>query len=670
MTHGPRGTLQRSWPWVLFAASAPVACTTVSVPSTHPCRISEFTIGEHIHVLADTGDLVHQECGIVDLDVAPVADGDVRVTWSDGALSADGTRLVIVPTVTAGASGASLHALVLDGSASTGDDAGRLLWRQGYQSWSWSGIVDLDATDAPDRDALGLPPVGGDGDALSVTSETPWTSWWGGAVSSGDDAVGFALGVAGATQLKGWTAFDRGHATLVLGGRDQTLVLAPDEARELDPVVIAIADSGTLALQSWVDEVAARHPLTDPGAPVGELRAPPDGWASWYVFYEAVTEADIRRNLDVLASDAPDAAVLQIDDGWQVRWGEWTAGDDFPSGMASLASAIRTAGFTPGVWMAPFYVSRDAPAYAAHPDWWVRTSDGSEELRFTNVGTGDYAVVDATVPEARAWMAQQVADRVDEGFGYLKLDFLYAGAQEGTRALPVTGLEAYTLGMDAIRAAAGDAWILACGAPLLPTVGYAQSFRSGADIAFSPDGGRPKRDYLRWQVRQTAARGVFHRAWWFNDADQILMRAPFSATDATGAIVANVVSGGTWLLGDDLAVLDPTLVNLGLRDDLRRFRGVTSTPDAPWSAISGLDGSPLVESITPDDAPPVRWMMSTGHVAALNLTDAPVDVELPRGRELIAQGTWRGGLRTLAPGEGVLVLPDDVTPVWPVLAGW
>ncbi len=653
-----------------LAAIGAVGCQKIELPEAQPCRVADFTAGDSLHVHATVGDGAQQGCGDVDLAVDTLADGDVTVTWSDGVRSSDGTRVVFTPTVTAGSGGAALHALVLDGTAMSGDDTGRKLWRQGYQSWSWSGIVDLDATDAPERVGSTLPPVGGDGDALSVTDETPWTSWWGGAVSNGEDGVGFALGVGSATVLKGWTAFDRGHATLVLGGADETLTLGPGESRDLDPVVIAVAEDGTAALKSWVAEVASRQSLVDPGAPPGELRAPPDGWASWYVFYEAVTEDDIRRNVDVLASEARDAAVVQIDDGWQVRWGEWTAGPKFPSGMTSIASTILTAGFTPGLWMAPFYVSRQAPAYLEHPDWWVRTADGLDELRFTNVGSGDYAVIDATVPEARAWMAQQVADRVAEGFGYLKLDFLYAGAQEGTRAQDVTGLEAYHLGMAAIREAAGDAWILACGAPLLPTVGYAQSYRSGADIAFGADGGRPKRDYLRWQVRQTAARGLFQRAWWFNDADQILMRAPFTATDASGSIVANVISGGAWLLGDDLSDLDPALVALGARADLRRFRGVSATPDDPWSAVSGIDGSPLIESITPNDHAPVRWTMSTGHIAALNLSDAPVDVELPFGRELISDSEWLGGARTLAPGEGVLVLPDGVTPVWPVLAGW
>jgi hypothetical protein len=158
--------------------------------------------------------------------------------------------------------------------------------------------------------------------------------------------------------------------------------------------------------------------------------------------------------------------------------------------------------------MAPFYVDRSTDTYAEHPDWWVTSADGVE-LTYTNAGTGNYAVIDATHPEAGPWMAAQVRARVDEGYGYLKLDFLYAGAEEGVRYADVTGVEAYHIALELLREAAGDAWVLACGAPMLPSVGFAESFRSGADIAFevSPD---PAQAFVRWQARQTGARSWAH----------------------------------------------------------------------------------------------------------------------------------------------------------------
>ena len=57
---------------------------------------------------------------------------------------------------------------------------------------------------------------------------------------------------------------------------------------------------------------------------------------------------------------------------------------------------------------------------------------------------------------------------VDFGYRFLKLDFLFGGAEEGMRHDPyATGVEAYRRGMEAIRESVGnDVYILGCGAPI------------------------------------------------------------------------------------------------------------------------------------------------------------------------------------------------------------
>ena len=87
--------------------------------------------------------------------------------------------------------------------------------------------------------------------------------------------------------------------------------------------------------------------------------------------------------------------VFQIDDGWQKHWGEWEANEEFPSGMANLAADIRAAGFTAGLWMAPFYVSTEAQIYSEQEDWWVTDETGAPIL-FSNFGDNNYAIIDVT----------------------------------------------------------------------------------------------------------------------------------------------------------------------------------------------------------------------------------------------------------------------------------
>ncbi|MCB9682560.1 MAG: alpha-galactosidase [Alphaproteobacteria bacterium] len=593
-------------------------------------------------------------CGGLALTARVVGDGQVTVDL--GAHDADGA-LVLDPVLTARGD-AQVRGLVLEGTWTLGGSP--RLWRQGYQSWSWSGVVTLpDALSLP-LDDDGLPAVGGDGDAFSLPQETAHTSWWGALL--GSDAGGALLAHAtSAAHDRVWMGFDAAQAWVVWGGRGETWTLADGATRALDGLRIAWGRDSQALAASW----PAHTDVTPPAV------VPPSGWASWYELWADVSEQDVRDNAAVLADAAPDAEVVQIDDGWSGPWGDWHPNARFPSGIDGLASDLDGDGFTPGLWMAPLYVDRSTSTFQDHDDWWVRDLDGVP-LRFTNAGTGDYAVLDVTHPDAAAWLHGELTRLAGEGIRYFKLDFLYAGAEVGLRHDDVTGIEAYAQAMALFRDALPDAFLLACGAPLQPSAGTFDAYRSGADIAFELTAD-PDRAYARWQLRQTVARGFLHGRWWWNDADGLLVRRPLTDADVSGMVVSMIVSGGVWLLSDDLTQLDadaPDRLALAARADLRRFRGTTAVPRSPWAAVSGLDGSPLIESFQPDDTHPVVWDLSTGHVAAVNLMDAPVSVELPVGHELLADVDTAGGATVLAPGEGVVVLPDGVAPTWPELAPW
>ena len=382
--------------------------------------------------------------------------------------------------------------------------------------------------------------------------------------------------------------------------------------------------------------------------------SPPTGWATWYQYYADVTEADVRRNLHALTelttASGPPVDVFQIDDGWQVRWGDWWAGDDFPSGMAALANDIQSTGMTPGLWLAPFYMSTASETYRAHPDWWV-LDDTGEPIVFTNLGTGEYVILDATHPDAAAWLHNLMSGIVAQGYRYLKLDFLYAGAMVGNRHQDVTGIQAYREGMQIIRDAVGDAWILACGAPLLPSVGFADSFRTGSDIAFE-SWTEPHIDFFRWQARATASRAWTQATWWWMDPDQVVIRDPLTDAEVTGAVASALVAAGTWMLGDDLSALAPNRLHRALDPALTALLGQTVRPESPLHTPSGVDPGPIVEMAQDDDHVPTRWAFADGTVVLLNLQTEPIDVEGPGGTELFSGEDATSGPRTLAPGTG------------------
>jgi hypothetical protein len=294
--------------------------------------------------------------------------------------------------------------------------------------------------------------------------------------------------------------------------------------------------------------------------------------------------------------------------------------------------------------MAPLLVDRGAPTYADHPGWWVRDAAGVEH---DVVG---HAVLDITAEGAEEWLAATVTDRVAEGFGYFKLDYLFAGALEGRRAEPATGVEAYGRALDVLSAAAGDAVVLACGAPMLPTVGRADAWRSGADIAFALDPD-PRPAYLRSQARQTAARAFTHR-WWWVDPDAVVVREPLTDVEVTGALAAAAVAGGSWLLGDSFVDARPDRTAAALDAALLEGRTGGATPRAPLVRVSGFDAGPPVELVQEDDAVPWIWDLPDGRVVLLNLGLTPVTLEGPGGTEMLGGEVADAGPRELAVGAG------------------
>ena len=155
-------------------------------------------------------------------------------------------------------------------------------------------------------------------------------------------------------------------------------------------------------------------------------------------------------------------------------------------------------------------------------------------------------------------------------------------------------------------------------------------------------------------MRETAARSWSNGLWWWNDPDALLVREPFTDGEAGGSIVANLVSGGAWLLGDDLPEVDEARIDAALDPRLLERRGYTVEPIDPLSAVSGFEIGPIVELINDDDQTPLRWRLATGLVAFLNMSDATVDVEVSTAIELLSGQSHSGGTWTLPAGHGAV----------------
>ncbi|HAV77801.1 MAG TPA: alpha-galactosidase, partial [Anaerolineae bacterium] len=166
------------------------------------------------------------------------------------------------------------------------------------------------------------------------------------------------------------------------------------------------------------------------------------------------------------------------------------------------------------LWLSPFIVTPDLKIFHEHNDWILRGEDGKPVTAGMN-WTGKTFALDVTHPEVLEWLDSIIRKVVGWGYGYLKLDFLYAGALNGKRYKNIPREVAYRNAAKVLRDAAGDAYILACGAPIIPSLGLCDGIRSGPDV--SPYWlNKPLSVWLNNpndQSTQNAIRTSIHRLW-------------------------------------------------------------------------------------------------------------------------------------------------------------
>jgi alpha-galactosidase len=242
-------------------------------------------------------------------------------------------------------------------------------------------------------------------------------------------------------------------------------------------------------------------------------RKSPRVWCSWYSLYGAIDQPILRQVFKDL-SDLP-FDVLQVDDGWEIAIGDWEPNPKFPTGMKDLADRIKATGRTAGLWLAPLIAVRSSRLFHEHQDWFLHEKGGRLVSAGFNWGEPVYAL-DTTHPEARKWLVALMKRVRAWGFDYIKLDFLYAGGLPGRRKEDLPREQAYRSGLKLMREALGkDAYLLACGAPILPSLGLCDALRVGPDVAGEWENHRDAvllRNPTTPAVRN-AIRTTLHRLW-------------------------------------------------------------------------------------------------------------------------------------------------------------
>ena len=478
--------------------------------------------------------------------------------------------------------------------------------QQGYQSWGFSGTVVIPRMVALDDDGRPRMQAARTGSALD---EVRGISYHVAVFRKGDAGpVLIVAALSGARAATGIAAVSSADAparlSIIYGPGRELLPAGPGDARvRSETLYIATAPSAEAALAQLSQELIATH-AADGFTP----RRPPGGWFSWNYFFANVDEVAVRSQLDLVQNALLPAGLplVEIDDGWELAWGDWRDNAKFPAGLPALAGDIRARGLVAGVWLAPFLVDvTSAAAASSDPSLFVHGADGMPLVHTTPGIPNSFYVLDGTNPASMAIVTDQIRRLAAGGFTFFKLDFLYAGALAGQRSQPATGAEALRAGLATIREAAGpDAVINACGAPILPVIGIADSLRIGPDTAYT--GVEPSFMMAASAARNLAARSYLWPLIW-PDADQAQLRPPLTLDEARVSAVTAALASAAYSLGDDLTKLDQARRDTALDPvilDLSRA-AAPATPDGIMVAPSGsIALSPLLENglLTPPPA--------------------------------------------------------------------
>jgi alpha-galactosidase len=405
-------------------------------------------------------------------------------------------------------------------------DAGRV-YEHGWQSWSPSGSYPVAAASSfrPVREVSQT-------QSYRPGRPAPETGFQGEGLLAVDPGTGDPVSVfgaaPGATVPSIRASYVDGHVLVSADG----------------PVSVTQAAGLGEGLAGWADSFAA-------AAGVGPIRPAPTGWCSWYHYFTDVTADDIEENVAAIHELDLPIDVIQIDDGWESEIGDWlTLSGRFES-LAALTDRIRQTGRRTGIWVAPFLVGGRSQVAAEHPEWLIPGT-----LAGHNWDQDTYGL-DTTHPGAQDYLRRVFTMLREVGIDYFKIDFIYAGALDGPRHSGADPITAFRSGVELIRETIGPAaYLLGCGAPILPSVGLFDAMRVSADVAphWAPLDGDPALPSQQGAVFSTVGRAFQHGRFWVNDPDCIVARPAIERREEWAEVVDRY--GGLRISSDRIADLD------------------------------------------------------------------------------------------------------------------
>ena len=327
------------------------------------------------------------------------------------------------------------------------------------------------------------------------------------------------------------------------------------ELLEFESFTILEGDSKQELLDKFAALINSHHkPL--------QFKSNPNGWCSWYYYYENISSKAIKDNLELL-KDHKALEYIQIDDGYQTHMGDWLCfTDKFEGGLKAIVDDIHKEGKKAALWVAPFIVSGNSKVFKEHSDFLLKDSFGnlvsSDNLTYGGWRDTPWYALDFSNPKVLDYITKVFHYfSHDLHIKYFKLDACYWGAiRSYCYNRNFSCVDNYRKGLEIILKAVGkDAFILGCNAPLWPSLGLVHGMRVSDDIV---------REHHR--IKQIAFE-VFNRQWmnkklWINDPDCLCLKnlkdQVASTEDYKVHLATILISDGVLMLGDAIHTLEDT----------------------------------------------------------------------------------------------------------------
>ncbi|MBE5740844.1 MAG: hypothetical protein E7349_08380, partial [Clostridiales bacterium] len=346
--------------------------------------------------------------------------------------------------------------------------------------------------------------------------------------------------------------------------------IAKGKKFQLERILLSNAANESAFLERYCDRIAQIYNI--------KLDKPmPAGWCSWSCFYKDVDRRKVIDATNGLFDSVPGLNVLQLDDGWQdeskEHAGEWYEDiQKFPNGMKDFCEYLKAQGVNLGLWLAPTLPKFNSPFFDnLREELWTPPANIKPEVLQTVKNLSPR--FDLGNPKFIERLKNVFRRLTKEcGASYFKLDFLFNSfsadiAREHFYVYEKDYMIAlYRKMITAIRETVGDeCFLLACGAPILESVGIFDGSRIAQDIVWRKKFSK----FYCWQIekkciKNTMLRYFYHDKLFYNDADGVILRdydngdgfnGSYHEVRAWATMVA--MSGGVTLQNDINWTLSP-----------------------------------------------------------------------------------------------------------------